>query len=175
MEKINKFRFHFSLYLKLRSHFFHVFSLSTLHPKYPHVPCVYVAHCTPYWIHLSTGSKMFLDINNDIYSSTPQRRDDRAIVFYIEPRFYPLLRCPIISMLSFYFISLSLSFSPCVWLVWYFSFSLSELVPGVQRESVSGVCVSLLTADESKNTQIKTSVNCVKERQTMVFIRGSSR
>lgn len=104
-----------------------------------------------------TWCRVFLYINkNMVYSITPHRRDDRAVLFYIEPRFYPLLRCPIISLLSIYFCfrSLSLSYScflsPCVQWVWCFSFSLSEVVSGVQRWRVSGVRVSLLTADERK-------------------------
>lgn len=88
----------------------------------PSIQRIHMYHCTlcacgTLYSILNTGNKMFLDINNDIiYSSTPQRRNDRAIVFYIEPRFYPLLRCPIISMLSFYFIScLCLSLPVCGW------------------------------------------------------------
>lgn len=130
----------------------------------------------PTWCHV------FLYINkNMVYSSTPHRRDDRAVLFHIEPRFYPLLWCPIISLLSIYFCfrSLSLSYScflsPCVQWVWCFSFSLSEVVSGVQRWRVSGVRVSYWQRMKEKNIQIKTSVNCVNGRQTLLSIRGSSR
>lgn len=114
-----------------------------------------------------------------------RREPSTAVLFYMEPRFYPLLRGPIISMISIYLIflspalsnscSLSLSDSLSVVGEMFLFFSVRSGPWSSEMESVQGVCFSLLTADESKNTQIKTSVNCVKGRQTMVFIRGTSR
>lgn len=138
--------------------------------------------CTPIHIkHIRTLTPhraMFLYINNNIVYSSTQREDDRAVLYR---RSYCLSRCPIISMLSIYYFFLSVTFrllfsiSLCVVGVMFLFFSVISGLWSSEMESVSGVRVSLLTADESKNTQIKTSVNCVKGRQTMVFIRKRSR
>lgn len=46
---------------------------------------------------------------NIICSSALHRGDDRAVVFYIELRFYPLLGCPLISVICL-FLLLSVTF-----------------------------------------------------------------
>lgn len=55
----------------------------------------------------------FLCVNkNTVYIRTVQRRDGRAVLFYIELSFYPPLRCPLVSLLCVYFLSPSLAVTP---------------------------------------------------------------
>lgn len=57
----------------------------------------------------------------------------------------------------------------------FFRFSVWRGPWSSEMESLSWFCVSLLTADWSKGTKIKTSVNCIKARQTRIIITGRRR
>lgn len=111
-------------------------------------------------------TNVFLFMNNRIiYCSTPHRRDDSAFLFCVKPRLYPLPSRPIICMLSILSCCLchfpTLFHSPCGMI---FTFSVRRSPWSSEMESLSRVCVSLLTADWIKGTKIKTSVNCIKGR-----------
>lgn len=128
-----------------------------------------------------TGCHVFCALIITLQQHSTEERWQSCLVLY-RTKVLPPVEVPYhLYVIYLFFLSPSVTFrllfslSPCVVGV-MFLFPLSEVVSGVQRWGVlSEVRVSLLTADESKNTQIKTSVNCVKGRQTMVFIRGSSR
>lgn len=87
---------------------------------------------TPYILKMQHwhGQRATLSYINEniIHGSRRKKRDAGAVLFYIELKLYPLLRCPIISFLSIYF-----SFPSCqsrhptlppthVWLLWCFLF-----------------------------------------------------
>lgn len=96
----------------------------------------------------------------------------------MKPRLYPLLRRPIIFMLSILSCCLChfpVFFSRSLRSMMFFPVSVRCRPWSSEMESLSWVCVSLLTADWSNGTEIKTSVNCIKARQTLIIITGKRR
>lgn len=148
-----------------------VFTSPTSRDNKCHTLYVQKAHFIAYYNSL-TNVLLFMN-NRIIYCSTPRRRDDSIFLFCVKPMLYPLPSRPIICMLSI--LSCCLCHFPALFLslpVWYDLHVLCQAHPwSSEMESISRMCLSLLTANWRKGSNIKTSLNCLKGRQPNNYYR----